>query len=87
MPRIRKRFKTNRLTLELPEPIRNRLEEMRDETMADTLSEVVRRALQLFDFVTTCSQQGAHVLVRNEKGQETDLLILGISSADHISKK
>lgn len=71
MPRLAKKQMTKRLTLELNEKVRNRLEELRDEVGADTLTEVVRRALAVYDFVVTAKHRdGASLVLRGKDGEQ-----------------
>ena len=66
MPRIAKSRPTRRLNLELSEAVRDRLEELRDEIGADSITEVVRRALSLYDYVWTQNQEGNEIVLRGE---------------------
>lgn len=52
MPRP-KRGEKVRLNLDLPPPVRERLEELRTQTNAESLAEVVRRALAVYDVLVT----------------------------------
>lgn len=51
--------------------MRNRLEELRDSIGADSLTEVVRRALALYDYAVTAKKSGSEIVVRNDKGEQT----------------
>ncbi len=50
MPRLAKNVGTRRLNLELTDQVRDRLELLRDEMGADSMTEVIRRSLALLDF-------------------------------------
>jgi hypothetical protein len=75
MPRLAKKAKVKRLNLELKIDVRNRMEELRDLTDADTLVEVVRRALAVYDYVWTQKKEGARILVEDSEGTR-ELVIL-----------
>jgi len=62
MARPTKNIETSRLNLELALDLRKRLEEIRDETHADSLGEVVRRALMLYSFVLDEQKAGRRIL-------------------------
>jgi hypothetical protein len=64
-----------RLNLELSESVRDRLEQLRIETDADTLVEVVRRALAVYSTLVTSTYDGTRVFVRSKNGKETLLLL------------
>jgi hypothetical protein len=50
---------------------------LRAQTEADTVTEVIRRALSVYDtLVTLQREEGAVVLVRTKDGQERRLLLL-----------
>jgi hypothetical protein len=64
MSRIARKTPTVRLNLEMHEEVRQRLERLRDETHADTLAEVVRRALSLYDLLWKRQSEGGELIVR-----------------------
>jgi len=55
MPRPPSSQKRYRLNLEFPEKMRERIESLRVLTEADSITEVIRRALILYDFVLSPS--------------------------------
>lgn len=69
MPRLAKNQETRRLNLELNEAVRVRLEELRDEVGADSLTEVIRRALALYDYLWIKRQQGDEIVVKGKDGE------------------
>lgn len=76
MPRPARTEARVRLHLELPERVRERLEELREMTEADTVTEVVRRALSFYDaLVTAKNEDGVTVVVRGKDGRERELLL------------
>ena len=52
------------------------LDRLQERTQADSLSEVIRRALALYDFVSEETSRGASVVVRAEDGQEQRVVVL-----------
>ncbi len=75
MPRTAKRFPTRRLSLEISEDARKNLEALRDKTQADSLTEVIRRALAVYDFLWSQKQKGAKLVVNGPDG-EKELVLL-----------
>jgi hypothetical protein len=67
MARLAKNQSTKRLTLELNETVRDRLEELRDEVKADSLTEVIRRALALYDYAWLMKRRGRTLCFRDER--------------------
>ena len=65
MGRPTKNHKTIRLNLELSEVVRKRLEELKTEIEADSLADVIRRALALYDHVWTKHKEGFEVTLKN----------------------
>jgi hypothetical protein len=71
MPRIQRSEAVRRLNLELAEPVRARLEELRSELNAESLVEVIRKALSLFDYVWKTKKTGYDLILRSrETGAE-----------------
>lgn len=72
-----KKPKRVRLNLELSETVRKNMDKIRDDTDADSLSEVIRRALALYDFLVHRKAEGCEVVLRNkDTGEERGLVIL-----------
>ena len=65
-----------RLNLEVSENMKARLEQLRDETYADSMSEVLRRALEVYEFVRKESQNDSALIIRSAAGRERQLKIL-----------
>jgi len=59
----------------MAESVRKRLDELRVHTEADSLAEVVRRSLLVYEFLWTERLKGSSVLIRNEEGDK-ELIIL-----------
>ncbi len=77
MPRRASAEPKIRLNLELPERLRGRLEQLRVMSEADTITEVVRRAVALYDaMMSAMKERGEKVILRGADGSERELLIL-----------
>jgi hypothetical protein len=63
----------SRLHLELPGRLRARLDELRRLTEADSVTEVVRRAVAIYDVLVTRREL---VFLRSADGTEREVLIL-----------
>ena len=63
-----------RLNLELPERLRARLESLRALSEADSLAEVVRRAIALYDvLLMAVRDRGVTIVLRSRDGTEREL--------------
>lgn len=71
MPRLAKNVGTRRLNLELTDEVRDRLEELRDEMGADSMTEVIRRSLALLDFAWKMKKQKGRELFFRRPNDET----------------
>ena len=58
MSRPVRTIKKQRLNLDLPLGVKERIEQLRDTTHADSMSEVVRRALAVYEFVARENARG-----------------------------
>lgn len=76
MPRTAKTTPTSRLTLDLPTPVRAKLDALRDHTKADSLLEVVRRALAVYDFLWAQTADGGTLVVKGKDGTEREVVLL-----------
>ena len=76
MPRIARRGVKTRLNLELSEEVRQRLESLREKTDADSLAEVVRKALVVYDFLWSEREKGTKLLVRGADNKDRELVLL-----------
>jgi len=70
MPRQKNDVKKSRLNLDMPVNVRERMDELKIETDSDSLSEVIRRSVALYDFLTTQKKAGFHPVLRDEDGNE-----------------
>jgi len=64
------------LNLKVAPQIRTRMEELRDETGAYNLGEVVSKALALYDYVCGQKQNGAKILIEDADGALRELVVL-----------
>lgn len=76
MPRQARKQAKVRLNLDLPEEVKERLEVIREQTHADSMSEVIRRALAVYDFLSIEKLNGATLIVRGADGSEKQLELL-----------
>jgi hypothetical protein len=75
MPRLPKDNPTSRLNLEMSEETRRRLELLRKATNSDSLAEVVRKALKVYDFLWHESAGGNQVVVKGPEGDKQLILM------------
>lgn len=75
MPRIPRGEPTTRLNLEMTARVRMALEEMRHRTGAESMAEVIRRALAVYQYVVDAREGGEKVLVQGKDGQR-EIVIL-----------
>ena len=76
MPRLRREPKV-RLNLDIPEAVRERLDRLRELSEADTLTEVIRRALAAYEVLLTNSHaHGSRIIIRDPDGTETELRLI-----------
>jgi hypothetical protein len=62
--------------MEMSEEVKQRVEHLRDITDADTMSEVVRRALALYDYIWSEKLNGSVPILRDKNGKDRELVIL-----------
>lgn len=62
--------------MDLPESLRHRLENLQEQTDADSLSEVMRRALAVYDFLWQEKSKGSATIVKDEDGKERELVLM-----------
>lgn len=76
MPRAANPDAKARLNLELPERVRARLEQLRMMSEADSITEVVRRALAVYDvLLTAVRERGERLILRSSDGTEREVII------------
>jgi hypothetical protein len=52
------------------------MEHLRDKTGADSLTEVVRRAVTVYDVLVSAWQNGSTVTIRNKDGTEREIILV-----------
>lgn len=60
----------------MPEATKENLERLKDITQAESMTEVIRRALAVYDFLWSCKESGETPLIRSKDGKERELLLL-----------
>lgn len=75
MARPTKKHEVSRLNLEMPVEVRSRLEEIKDRTRADSLAEVIKRALSLYGYVMDEKQTGHKLFLRGPEG-DREIIVL-----------
>mgnify|MGYP003644751107 CR=1 FL=1 len=76
MPRPTKKRETARLTLAVSPEIKELMENLRDETGADSLSEVVRRSLAVYEFFWNETDDSKKIIIRDEEGNDTPVHLI-----------
>ena len=70
MPRLPAKKNKSRLNLDLSELARKNLENLQLETDADSLSEVIRHSLNLYEVMVNAKKKGSTVIIRSKNGKE-----------------
>jgi hypothetical protein len=66
---------TTRLNLEIAETVRQRLESLQARSEADSMVEVIRRALAVYEVLWEAKDEGASVIVRTKGGEEKEVIL------------
>ncbi len=75
VPRL-KRDESVRINLEVSPLVRERIERLKEKTEAESLTEVIRRALAVYETLLSISEDGRTVIVRGPGGDEADLILI-----------
>jgi hypothetical protein len=76
MPRPSSKAEKIRLNLELSAPVRKRLEELRARTGAQSVTEVIRRSLALYDTILAVSADGkTRLVLKDADGSERQIIV------------
>jgi hypothetical protein len=76
MPRPTTKVDKTRLNLDLSAPIRQCLEQLRERTGAESLTEVIRRAIVLYDTIITISlDKKTQLILKYADGSERQVLV------------
>ena len=60
----------------MPPELKDRLEELRDRTNAESLSEVIRRSLAVYETIISEQNNKSKIVFRSEDGAEKELIIV-----------
>lgn len=75
MPRLPSTKSKTRLNLDLSTSARKSLEDLRTATDADSLSEVIRRSLNVYNLVVCARDSNSVVIIRSNDGSERELVL------------
>jgi hypothetical protein len=65
-----------RLSFEVPKKVRDQLDDLVSRSSASSFTEVVRKALALYDLVLEHSSEGGDVVLRDKNGREEIVKLL-----------
>ena len=60
----------------MTEEVRQKLEALREKTDADSLAEVIRKALAVYDFLWSEREKGTKLLMRSSDDKDRELVLL-----------
>jgi hypothetical protein len=69
------KVKGGRLNLEIGKEVRERMEELMDETGARSLTDVVSRALAVYDYLWRQKGKGGKILIQDDEGTRELVLL------------
>ena len=75
MPRPPNTEPRTRLNLEIPVRLRERMERLRQTLEADSLTEVIRRALVVYEALLTTREGHGKVFIRAADGTEQEIVV------------
>ncbi len=75
MPRPKQEQEKRKLTLELSLPVRERLTQLQQRSEADSLTEVIRRSLAIYDLLLAAREEGAEIVIRSASGEKVLALV------------
>ena len=75
MPRA-KRPESVRLNLEIAPAVRERLERLRESTGAESLTEVIRRSLSVYETLIEISDSSLEIVVKDKDGEMRPMLLI-----------
>ena len=76
MPNSKTTLKRKRLSLDLTPQVKLRIENLRDITEAETITEVIRRALASYELLCEAQASGKSIFIRDVDGEESALILL-----------
>jgi len=75
MPRMPNKLRGGRLNLEIGKEVREKMEELRDQTGSRSLTDVVSRALAVYEFLWSQKKMGGRILVQDDGGTREVVLL------------
>lgn len=88
MTRPKSVVEKSRLTLEIPVKVREQMDKIRHMTGAESVTEVIRRAVALYATITEMSLgKQMRVVMRDKNGEETNILLPNeyyLNATDHV---
>lgn len=75
MPRTASKRAKTRLNIEVTHAVRERMNRLLDLSESETLTEVIRRSLAVYETLLQQRADGAETIVRTKDGQERVLMI------------
>jgi hypothetical protein len=75
MPRMPNKLKGGRLNLEIGKQAREKMEELMSDTGARSLTDVVSRALAVYDFLWGRKKKGGKILIQDDEGTRELVLL------------
>jgi hypothetical protein len=67
---------TVRLNLRISTSVRDRLERVKETAQAESLTQVIRNSLVLYDALLEQTQQGSTVILRDKEGNEREVMLV-----------
>ncbi|WP_145211953.1 ribbon-helix-helix protein, CopG family [Gimesia alba] len=71
-----------RINLELPKAVKDRVERLRKASEAESMSEVIRFSIAVYELLWSAQKDGSDIVIRNPDGTESELHLLPMS-VDH----
>jgi hypothetical protein len=62
-----------RLNLDMSVEVKEQIERLRDQIHADSMGEVIRRALAVYDYLQSEQTNGSNLVIRSKDGAEKGL--------------
>lgn len=76
MARPKRPTPVRRLNLEIPEAQNQRLETLKEKTEATSLTQVIQKALAVYDLVMAEKLKGSTVIIRDAEGRDRELILM-----------
>lgn len=74
MARPEKKLPKVRLNLDMPAEVKEKIEALRDVNGIENLSEVVRRALAVYELIMSEQEEGAAIVFKKKDGKEQNII-------------